>query len=918
MLRRRSHKKSRSGLTRRRSASSVHGVEAYTRAQHRTMTGVLSLFPATPESSPRHPRTQWSAPGKSGEEGAELRHRQSVRFVGSCSALSRNQQEQAGRGLGGRQPDEAGTQGEQGKDGLRSPTDPDAQQRPSPPRRAPPPVPLQKIATSYLDALAAEDEYYTPEDDVASAPSSFRRLHRSKSMFTEPQGTSTSRRFFRSDPHDRKSTQETPALRAPKSMSFLTGRKSQSRSSTSRDGGAHDPRSPALPNLPEDGPPASTKGTPREPGYMSSALFASLTRQTDLRLRKSLRSSSPAPESEKPNPVPHKLPDEPSTLRLKARHASRSLRVKLKNLFTAPKPEDATPSLPCQHIESRKTHATPFQGSSIDEPPVPESRGVVSRSLAKIPYLEPAPHGLVRSSKASLESLASEADRNISNGSSLTSWAHSGPSTLSSQEQEKWREWEKQRLSIIGENGAHAPSTSIRRRRALGSGLFQPPERTAEVPVTRPVVDSQRIYSALVKRMRGTEHGLAEGGSESRESDCVVPANEEAGRRSLSRTPDTIRRVIPERKYSRLSGYATTPTRASTRADLSQNRYSWDSQPPSPPLPGPTPRAQGYQSTLDEDFTDARLVSDATDVSSHHTEADWRSSVTDSPGRHLFRTTSPYRRALGKSMQEEQDAWAQYASHDSDTETQVHHNLGSGRSADPDSDSAKNLEYSESIYSSDEGGFGSRYGERGANRITASDTPAMYRAVDYRDPSTASSIDWKTWLSANIAKFEPSPSPSKPSEPPFAHPRTFPNSQFASASLRGHVREQAQIHGDCDTDDNEEDDNDDGDVFETPRRVRNYPSATAPLGRVEPNVLKPSPLRRSVNQQRASPPASPKIAPSVMMAAAGAAAGNVLLVENERSPTRAAPPPPPPPECGVKSGVVGGGAEAVWAGAGWW
>ncbi|KAG7291742.1 hypothetical protein NEMBOFW57_001762 [Staphylotrichum longicolle] len=152
-------------------------------------------------------------------------------------------------------------------------------------------------------------------------------------------------------------------------------------------------------------------------------------------------------------------------------------------------------------------------------------------------------------------------------------------------------------------------------------------------------------------------------------------------------------------------------------------------------------------------------------------------------------------------MQEEQDAWAQQSSTTqqcSETGTQIHH---TAQLTETDFDSAKGLEYSESVYSSDDeehAPVGSR------NRTMALDTPAMY----HREASAASSVDWKTWLSANICKFEPSPSPSKPSEtePDFTPP-TMVQSHFSS--LRGH-----------------------------------------------PNIPSPSPLRRSLKRITPAPPTS--------------------------------------------------------------
>ncbi len=708
---------------------------------------------------------------------------------------------------------------------------------------------------------------------MASVPSSYRRLRRSRSMLPEfqaarrsqeglgrflansslksrPFASSTSRRFFRSDPNDRKSAHETPILRAPKSMSFLSSRKSQSRSGTSGDGGVQELRHSGLPDLPEDGSSDDERCTPR-PRYKASMLFSSRSRQSDLslKMRKSLRGSggtSLTDDTVEPSGNSQRDVEEPKTLRLKARYASRSLKGKLKSLFTMTKPDEEAPSMPYQHIEAQRSHVTDLSTSTSDgKAPATGDGESIHSPLARTATLRLVPPGLAHSRKASLESLRSGQDRNISDGSSLTSWAHSGPSTLTSQEQQQWREWERQRLSVIGETGAHAPSPSIPRR-ALGPGLFQTPEGDAEVPAApRPVVDSQRIYSALVKRMRG--NALATQAEDQ-------PAALEAGQSTLANTPDTIKRVVPEWKYSRPPDELATPTRASKRTSVPPSRDSWNDHHPA----ATSQSHHGYQSRLNDVdvFTHERPASAATSPRKS------RPTPTDSPVlHHLFRTASPYRRALRKTMQEEQDAWARGS--DAGT-TKIHHRIES-----TDSDSAKNLEYSESVYSVSEYDEGN-----GGKGLREQETPAVYRngviGGNNREASTASSIDWKTWLSANVGKLEPSPSPSSPSKFSDYHPYSQRTTQ--SRIWNPHVREQAQIHqSECDNpgwdrdSDEEEDEEEEGKKVEgfekttpcppppPPMRVP-PPALSSPsklprllhptvLGQVQPNVPKRSPLR---------------------------------------------------------------------------
>ncbi|SPQ19539.1 5835d3f1-c08a-49c0-ab6d-f4daa8b81667 [Thermothielavioides terrestris] len=581
-------------------------------------------------------------------------------------------------------------------------------------------------------------------------------------------------------------------------------------SSTSRDESTREPQSSRLPGLLEDGS-AVIEDKARRPRYKSSTLFGSRSRRTDLKLRKSLRSSSTTEDLAASSSGPLNYPAEQKTLSLKTRKASMSLRLKIKNFFSGTKPDEGAASIPCQHIESQRSRVTVIPTPSDDaEAPADQDREVIRGPPARVPSLQIVSPGLVHSSRASVVSLKSERDRNVSDGSSLTSWVHSGPSTLTSQEQQQWREWERQRLSIIRENGARTPSTSLPRQ-PHGSGLFQPPESAAGRPVaSRPVVDSQRIYSALVKRMHALglkmKEKTAEERSEAVESDRSAPPKEHPDR-SASNTPDTIRPGDEEQAVS------------------------------------------GHNGIFAQD--------DA--------QSDWRSRVVDSPASYLFRTASSYRRALRKSMQEEQNAWAQQSSaseQDSDTGTQVRHSSQFTGLLASESNSAKDLDYAESIYSSDDGVFGSALPSAATKKQSVMvETPAMYRAGGCREASAASSIEWKTWLSANIGKFEPSPTPSKPAEAVFGQP-TMPRSVLSGhfASTRRHVREQAQIH---DEDDHMDDDKG-GDVFSSAERKPALPAISTPtplsrrrrtttttaaavaatrtatpLSQLEPNVLKP-------------------------------------------------------------------------------
>ncbi|KAK3298418.1 uncharacterized protein B0H64DRAFT_385060 [Chaetomium fimeti] len=623
-------------------------------------------------------------------------------------------------------------------------------------------------------------------------------------------------------------------------------------------------------------------------------------------MHKTLRGSSFTEDQGETSSNPHSYTEQSNTLRLKARRVSRSLRIKLKGLFSGAKSEDGAGLIPCQHIEAQRTHVTPIRTSDTDaKSTMDEDDGLIHSTPARVSTLRVVPSGLAHSSKASMESLKSERDRKVSEGSSLTSWAHSGPSTLTSQEQQQWREWEKQRLSVIRENGAHAPSPSIRRR-VLGSGMFQPPAHAAESPVAAgPMVDSQRIYSALVKRMKTTDSQTAQNAGLERPASAGEDAEEHS-----NETPDTIKPVIPDRKYPAASRDIHTPTRCSKRASLSRKSGSWD-QEVERPASAATEVASIHKGLQGEPEVDSNDI-----FTQGNARPDWHSSVAGSPASHLFRKGSPYRRALRRSMQEEQNAWAQQCSvfdQDSDTGTQVHHGSDGGNVPETDSDSAKDLAYSESVYSSDEGDRGSK----GGSGNSAANTPAMYCPGAHRETSAASSVDWKTWLSANVDKLEPTPSPTRPSShAEYALPTMSQKFHAITAnrfpSLRGHVREQAQIDDDDDTDAVS-----DSTPTQKPAReitsssspspfttLTTAPTSTAtPLGQVpvQPNIItNRSPLRHAISVSKHLTPPTFSIYHSH---GHGSEPGNNnnnttntnrFRIENE-SPTRAPPPPPIPP-----------------------
>ncbi|KAK4456781.1 hypothetical protein QBC42DRAFT_237800 [Cladorrhinum samala] len=946
MLRRRSLK-STSDLNRRKSTSSTHGVhlehidaaqaqrdaqiaasQAFARAQIRSKSD-MSLFPPTPGSSPRRQHLTQSTPGRESKSTpthnrhakGDVRHQQSVRFVGPCPALDK-----ANNGTGIDCEDNPGhisseppdRQDDLDANGSQSYTlgNDSYMSAPPPrhPRRAPPPIPLTGVATGYLESLAAADEYYTPEDNVASLPSSYRRLRRSRSMFSSeaqdsgtgreappppppPTGTHT-RKLFYSEPRKMEREPTLPQLRAPKSMSFLKNRHLL-RSGSNTDAENH-------PHAPPENPCYVTDQFDPKSNTETLAHFGARSQGggAESRMRKSLRSSNSSGEGPDVSAFGGALPvNKQDGLKLKARKVSRSLRTRLKSFFTISKSEDTPPTIPFQHIEARKTHVTDGFGTldcSDAELEAQSDDGwepIQHTVQAKVPSLQLGPSNILRSNKGSVESLRSERerDRQVSDDRSLTTWAHSGPSTLTSQQQQQWREWERQRLSIIKENGAHAPSSSARRK-VLGANLFQCPDndeiRGAVPPM--PSVDSQRVYSALMRRMEilntyaeaTTEHApLCQ--SDDSEVPPTVVAKKPSARMLEATTPSRMGRMEFLAK-----GADQTPTRASRGSRQTDEQNAIDA--PTPNLrQGCLEKARKEAKELCAAFRGGRSRSGSTGtVGSVHdipepsgrdglplfapsisgsraaerTVSDRNGAFFGSPASHLFRTESPYRRALRRSIQEQQNVWSQQplpSGHDigSDQLKSSHADGGAGSTEESEtSDSRRDLGYSESIYSTDEVVV-QEQGNHVARRMqedrkqeaqkNKDQVPmAAYQPAGFREPSSASSVDWKTWLSANVAKLDSSPTRLMPAEVEFALP-TMPKCFTPS----GHVREAAQICGEEDMGDYGGGGGGGGDYFEIfPLQARQPTLPTTPLSPVEPNVVKLSTLQRCL--KRNTPPST--------------------------------------------------------------
>ena len=186
----------------------------------------------------------------------------------------------------------------------------------------------------------------------------------------------------------------------------------------------------------------------------------------------------------------------------KARSFSLSLKNKLKRVFH--RPSDADGALPMQQV-----HATrPYFGeighmsisSGVDQQyhhiPSPDRETIQKASSRESLFLD-ATAFVEKSSRAgSIRSVRSDED--ISNSKSrVTSWTNStAANTITSNQM-----MEKKRLSIIQEHGGpHQPSSPMRDYGDLDN-FFRPSLRENSITRTGSEINSQRIYSALQRRL---------------------------------------------------------------------------------------------------------------------------------------------------------------------------------------------------------------------------------------------------------------------------------------------------------------------------------------------------------------------------------------------------------------------------------
>ncbi|RYC59887.1 hypothetical protein CHU98_g6325 [Xylaria longipes] len=686
------------------------------------------------------------------------------------------------------------------------------------------------VAGDYINTLFMSDEYYTPQDDIASMPSSYRKLRKSRSMFTDratvagpehsnlskasasanqlPLPTKSYSRPFRGDENIPR------GLKAPKSMSFLrdfrgsfvSGFKSEEDPTQFTSTNGH--------NRNQDRTKHNLRPKP-------SKFFPSKASRSEAAFRKSMRNTS------NDTVWMDGKSAKDGSLRYKARRVSQGLKHKLKNLFSLGKGDTDDTGLPLQHIDAQKSHVFGFgdsQHETDDELLCVSStdQAALSHVTSGVPSLHAVPsYQQLHSRQGSMESLRSE-QKASDDRSRVTSWSNSDTNTVITHNSCR-EERERKRLSIINEHGAHVCSSSAQFATISEQSNASTASLQQSVQTAPGAVDGRRIYSALMKRMDQSRQALMNSLERQRSEDDIVQLGTVPRRKSSLRlrrlgrdAAATIRYVMPESESESESLKANERLHMKDK-HVSPSNYNSKSSRPTPNTAKAKEEKQVYPASTS-------IFTDAADVSSREmdneipsvpsvkgapplvqTLSSRSSAFFGSPTRHLFRTQSPYRRVLQDRMHTTPNE-EPIKSHDFNPWIRSLSNLPNlqlQRSSTYGSDADIKLHYTESIYSTNtEDGqtrrqsllsmiedFPRPRSTHGDATIFV-DQPAYNKRSSSLPPkqrvtSSSSSVEWKMWLSSNVSKLEETTQQVDSN-----------NFQCGLSSARsyGHVRESAQIN----------------------------------------------------------------------------------------------------------------------------
>lgn len=380
--------------------------------------------------------------------------------------------------------------------------------------------------------------------------------------------------------------------------------------------------------------------------------------------------------------------------------------------------------------ESESDDAANTDSSSIHHSQVslPEE-AALSRVRSFVPSLRSVTsENCLQPSQGSLEMAEETADTD-GERSRVTSWTNSSTHTVVSAQE---IEWEPQRLSVIEESG----------------------NAISAVERWRSSEDEERAYSALAHRLDAMQ--------------------KEQTRDTFTRdgsSIDTIIRAIPN---------ADSNTQEARFGELTltqgENRHG----------------SLYYEDNIMTATTNGSLPTLAESQSAS-------GSHVSSPTGHLFRTQSPYRRALRQSMKTQDRPSVKpmnlrYLSSLSALSLPTRRSSPNGSEKDIHLSSAESIYSYISDYEDDEQQLSIEEETLDDDRATTAGSlhsdadgttvPSDFERMHQREVSTASSVEWKKWLSAKVSKLEDSSPPAQ----------SLADEQIWNPwSYMGHVRENAEI-----------------------------------------------------------------------------------------------------------------------------
>ena len=467
---------------------------------------------------------------KTNDNGPRLGRRQSIRFTGPTAVPSRN------RSITRREAPGYGT--------SYRPSENQLQSQP------------QKVESSILSNKNTSTALTQPigefgECDNASVPSSYRRLRKAKSMFSPAKapsavfsdGLSYRRHFHRQSlqsSNDYHEPLRVPDPRLRKSYSFLRGVTDRISTSSGQyvanDAAIQLARDQYLRQLEQ-------QRLKEQPSFLGLGNH----RKSQKAFRRTVRTGSTnSYGSAIASPLASVETPKIKDLGHKAKNLSQTIKKKFKRAFKrSPDTED---TFPVQQIRATHPHYGDYISTSDGKeqryPPVPEPDAeLLLRVGSRESVNYTAPTFIDKSGRpGSIRS--GHSDDNETNGKSrVTSWTDSTAANTINMAQTL----ERKRLSIIKEDGGpHEPSSSARQYERKGDGYssFRQPVRQSSAGRVSGPLDTQRIFSALQKRLNETNREAAPDDSES-------GTDSSSGHRKVRPSTRTPRRTSSIRRGAR-------------------------------------------------------------------------------------------------------------------------------------------------------------------------------------------------------------------------------------------------------------------------------------------------------------------------------------------------------------------------------